>query len=78
MCEGKIVAGTAIPMPQNMRRALVRSDRAEGNAAMGMAVLAIGLPLLAVRMFVWAVIADVGKAGRLAGVIGAAVRDARN
>ncbi|MBN2970459.1 hypothetical protein JW805_20585 [Roseomonas aeriglobus] len=77
MYEGKIVAEAAVAMPRDVRRTLGRPDRDQGSAALGLAVLVIGLPLLAVRMFVWAVITDLRKLGRLAGVIGAAVRDAR-
>lgn len=77
MYEGKIVAQAAIPMPHDVRRELDAPPRDEGNAAIGLAVLVIGLPLLAVRMFAWAVLRDLGKLGRLAGIVGGAVRDAR-
>ena len=48
-----------------------------GETALGLALLVVGLPLLAIRVFAWAVARDVRKLVRAGGVIGGAVVEAR-
>ena len=48
-----------------------------GETLIGLTLLIVGLPLLAVRLFAWAVARDVRKLIRAGGVIGGAVVEAR-
>lgn len=76
MFEGKIVAESAIAVPADVREQFAAED-ARGSAALGLLILLVGLPLLAVRLFVWAVVRDVRRIGTLASIVGGAVADAR-
>lgn len=58
-------AGDALP-------ALVNPAR--GSAFLGLLVLLVGLPLLAGRVFVWAVARDIRRAGIVAAIVGDAAR----
>ena len=72
MYHSKFVADTAIATPDDVRLAL--TDPVRGSAFLGLLVLLVGLPLLAVRLFAWAVARDIRRIGIVAATAGAAAR----
>jgi len=77
MYEGKIIADTATATPPDVRAELSGEGGPSESVVLGLLVLAVALPLLAVRVFAHLVARDVRRIGKLAGIVGGAVNDAR-